>query len=245
MNFNKDFEDGRVNTTLGALHYKRHKGDGKTIVFLHGFGASVLSWKRAMELLPSDYNVYLIDLLGHGLSDAPEIDYTVKAQAETLWEFFEAENLSGFYLVGHSYGGWIAAYYTSKYSIAGLVLEDATGLKEAFDQIVAAGREEEFKKTFFKLAMGFAGNKEYVVRSILDSDFNEDQLTDDVLAEISEPTLIIWGSRDIMLSPENAKLFKSKIKNSTIDIISGAGHDGHYTNPQEFVDYLIGFVEKY
>ncbi|MCW6160039.1 MAG: alpha/beta hydrolase [Candidatus Micrarchaeales archaeon] len=245
MNFNRDFEDRRVNTALGALHYKHHKGDGKSLVFLHGFGASVLSWKRAMELLPGDYNVYLIDLLGHGLSDAPEIDYTVKAQVEALWELFEQENLSGFYLIGHSYGGWIAAYYASKYAVGGLVLEDAPGLKEAFDQIVAANRVEEFKSTFFKLSMEFSGNKDYVMKSILDSDFREDQLTDEILAEITEPTLIIWGSRDIMLSPENAKIFKSKIKNSSIRIISGAGHTGHFTHPQEFIDYILGFVEKF
>lgn len=244
MNFNKDFEDGKANTALGAIHFKHHKGDGKTLVFLHGFGASVLAWKKTVELLPDDYNVYLIDLLGHGLSDAPETNYTVKAQAETLWEFFEVENLSGFCLIGHSYGGWIAAYYASKYAVGELVLEDAAGLKEAFDQIVAAGREEEFKKTFFKLAMGFAGNKDYVVKSVLDSDFREDQLTDEILSEITEPTLIIWGSRDILLSPENAKIFKSKIKNSSIAMISGAGHDGHFTNPQDFVDYLTAFVEK-
>lgn len=85
-----DLEDRYANTSLGRLHYKWRKGR-KTVVFLHGIGGSALTWKRLVEELPEDLGLCLVDLLGHGDSEAPEIKYKVSIQAEAVIDLMEAQ----------------------------------------------------------------------------------------------------------------------------------------------------------
>jgi pimeloyl-ACP methyl ester carboxylesterase len=242
MDYKKDFEDGKAVTSLGGLHYKHHNGEGKTLIFLHGLGATTLSWSKLVALLPYGMNVYLVDLLGHGESDAPQIDYTIKNQALAINNFIKGEALREVYIIGHSYGGWIGAYYASQYQLRGLILEDSAGLKEGFDQIVAVRRVQEYKAAFFKSAMQLNNNKDYVIKSILEADFKEEELDDAILGKITVPTLIIWGRRDILLNAEMGNILQKKIKNSKIRFIEDAGHEPHASHPDEVVAKIIDFI---
>lgn len=244
MDYEKDFEEGRIKTSLGSLYYRHHKGGGERLVLLHGFGASTRSFARLVGFLDEKLDVYLVDLLGHGKSDAPEITYTVKAQADALWEMFEAISVSDFFLFGNSYGGWIAAYYATQYPVKGLILEDAAGLKESFDRIVADGKVQEYKDRLMKSAMMMEGNHETVLRSILDSEFREFELTKERFGDITEPTLILWGEKDQTLPPEIGRLMSERIRNSVFYIIGGGGHTLHYTNPKEVAGQIEAFVDR-
>lgn len=245
MDYDKDFIDGKANTALGGLHYKHHNGEGKTIIFLHGIGATTKVWTKLVALLPYGLNIYLIDLLGHGSSDAPQINYTIKAQSLALDGFIKDQALEDFYIVGHSYGGWIGAYYASENKVKGLVLEDAAGLKEAFDQIVMAKREQDYKDAFFRTAMEINNNKDYVIKSILEENLRDGELDSAILSRITAPTLIIWGKKDLLLSPEMGLILQKKIKNSELFFIEDAGHEPHWLHPEEVVKKLMEFISVY
>jgi hypothetical protein len=88
MNYEKDFEQFYTDTSFGRIHGMVHRGEGKPVVFLHGLGASARAWKKLVEFLPSDFYACLVDLVGHGLSDAPDIRYTVDMQSRMLAELF-------------------------------------------------------------------------------------------------------------------------------------------------------------
>ena len=109
----------------------------KKVVFLHGLGADTRVFKRLIEILPAKIEGYLVDLLGHGESEAPNIEYTVENQAKAVGEFIkEMEIEQSCYLFGNSYGGWVAATMAQgKYDGLGVILEDAVGLKEYFEDI--------------------------------------------------------------------------------------------------------------
>ncbi|MDE1871165.1 MAG: alpha/beta hydrolase [Candidatus Micrarchaeota archaeon] len=243
MDYESDFEDGFENTSLGAMHYRYHPGTAEKLIFLHGLGYSVKTWSRLVEYLPDDLDVSLVDLLGHGESDAPEIEYTISAQFQALREFISMRNNGDSYIFGHSYGGWVAAYYASQpYTCKGIILEDSAGLKESFDLIIRNGGASEYKKTMLQSALKVNNNKDYVFRSILDSDFGEDQLTSEVLSKISARTEIIWGREDDMVGVRFAETFRKGIRNSSLDIIDNAGHSPHFTHPKEVSDILLRFM---
>ncbi len=242
MDYNSDFTDGKTKTLFGDLHYRHHKGSGKTVIFLHGLGASVLSWTKTVQFLPSNLNVYLIDLLGHGASDAPHINYSVKNQCLALNDLVKAEGLDNIYMIGHSYGGWVTAYYASTNAVKGLVLEDSAGLKLAFDEVVAAKRQQDYKDAFFKSVIEMEGNRDYLIKSILDEEFLEQELDDQILQRITEPTLIIWGAKDILLNPAIGKILHSKIPQSRLEMIEVAGHVPHYIQAKEFVVLFLVFL---
>ncbi|MDE1854939.1 MAG: alpha/beta fold hydrolase [Candidatus Micrarchaeota archaeon] len=237
----EELEDVYVQTSLGRLHFKLRNGS-PTVVFLHGFGASMRSYAKLVGLLPDGLGVCLVDLLGHGDSDAPRIEYTIGRQVQAVKELLQAKQLQDSYIFGHSYGAWIAASIAQgNYKGRGTVLEDAMGLKEIFDDIERTGRAEEWKERWIAEALVF-NPRDYVIRSAVNAQPSDEYLTRESLSAIVKPALIIWGSDDKTLDVKYARTFNDYIKGSALEIVQGAGHTAHYTYAEEVKDLLLKFV---
>lgn len=84
---------------------------GPAAVLLHGWGASVYSWRAAMSALAADgFRVIAADLPGHGLSDTPTAlaTYTRRAMTDAVGSLLDALNVHDATVVGVSMGGAIA-----------------------------------------------------------------------------------------------------------------------------------------
>jgi pimeloyl-ACP methyl ester carboxylesterase len=86
-------------------------GEGIPVILLHGFFGDSSTLEAISGELPDKYCRINLDLLGFGDSSKPQIRYLVEHQVEFLQEFIAAKNISKFYLVGYSYGAWVAAAY--------------------------------------------------------------------------------------------------------------------------------------
>jgi pimeloyl-ACP methyl ester carboxylesterase len=53
------------------ISYEVHGNGNSTIVFLHGFGASVETWRDIQSRLAEGNRLYFLDLKGFGLSSKP------------------------------------------------------------------------------------------------------------------------------------------------------------------------------
>lgn len=238
----EDLEDEYVQTSLGKMHCKQRVGVGTKLIFLHGIGASTKVWKKLVEQLPDELKIYLIDLLGHGDSDAPEIDYTPDAQVKVVKELMEIKEIGDSYLFGHSYGGWIAALIAQKdYEGKGIVLEDAVGLKEYFDDVEKEVNVEEQKKEVIREAL-ITDPREYVIRSTVASPTPSEYLTKESLSGLTKPALVLWGREDKTLDIKYARLFNEYVKGSELEIIEGAGHVPHHTHPERVKELLLSFI---
>lgn len=88
------------------LHYTV-SGEGKPVVFLHGFMEDSSMWNELIVQLP--IKAYCIDLHGHGKSPfLPEARLSIKTMAEQVYEIIRAEKLENAIIVGHSLGGYVA-----------------------------------------------------------------------------------------------------------------------------------------
>lgn len=120
---------------LGTSFHYEVRGDGGAaesthpVLFLHGFSQSLATWYPVVERMP-DEHIVLLDLIGHGESDKPEVDapYSVFSQVEQLEAVRQAFGLGPVRVVGYSMGGRIALMYAVRYpaSISALVLESAS-----------------------------------------------------------------------------------------------------------------------
>ncbi|MDE1873519.1 MAG: alpha/beta hydrolase [Candidatus Micrarchaeota archaeon] len=233
-------EDGHAQTSLGKVHYKLHVGR-PTVAFLHGFGASMLSYKRLVEQLPDSLGVCLVDLLGHGGSEAPRIRYSVEVQAKVVKELMQQLGTESGYIFGHSYGGWIAASIAmDSFRGSGIILEDPAGLKEQIEDDVAR-YGEAYKDSLAKEAMRL-GTSKYVADSSLESETPDTYLTRERLAGVVKPCLIIWGGGDDVVPIKYASLFNEYIKGSALETVQGAGHVAHYTHAGRVKDLILKFV---
>lgn len=101
-----------------------------TVVFLHGFTGSTISWHPVIKLLEGKVHAVSIDLWGHGRSETPKeiLNYAMDQQVKDIEAVCKELQLESFLLVGYSMGGRIALAYASTYSkrIRGLLLESAS-----------------------------------------------------------------------------------------------------------------------
>src|SRR6266567_2467054 len=115
----------------GGLHlgfYEGGNAGGPSIVFIHGFTGSYLSWERQLSgPLATDFRLVAYDLRGHGASDKPleAAKYTDGALwADDLDAVIRARHLERPVLVGWSYGGYVISDYLRRYgdgAIGGVV----------------------------------------------------------------------------------------------------------------------------
>lgn len=243
MDFETGFGDEFIETSHGNVHVMHHRGSAEKLVFLHGVGASARTWRKLVPYLSDDYDIYLVDLLGHGKSDDPDIYYNIDLQVSVVGEVVEKENISNPFLIGHSYGAWAATFLALKIPAKGIVLIDPAGVKEHFDEIISKEGEEEYKAEMLKLLLKL-GNKEHVMRSILESDFRSEYLSKEVLSRLKIPALVLWGSEDPLVPSKFAHVVAGEIGGSSLKIVEAAGHDPHYTKPEEAASYLNDFISS-
>ena len=124
-------------------------GQGAPVVFIHGFGASVYSWRKTLPaVLAAGYRVIAFDNRGFGFSDKPppggegERRYSNAAYARLVVALLDSLNLPSAVLVGHSMGGAIAAEVALAYParVRGLVLIDAAGYGVRWPAVLKVGR---------------------------------------------------------------------------------------------------------
>ena len=86
------------------------KGQGKDILLIHGTPGSIEDWNEIVDSLSIDYRVTAFDRLGHGFSSSNQYNYHLKDNANTVENLINHLNLKYPLIVGHSYGGSIAAF---------------------------------------------------------------------------------------------------------------------------------------
>lgn len=126
--------DARKTSQLN-LSFEIH-GTGNPILFLHGLGASIYSW-RYLVPLAEQHQLIFIDLKGFGASPKPlDKPYSAQDQADLIHEFIVRHDLRNLVVVGHSFGGGVALLTALKLSgersdrLSGLVLIDSAGYKQ-------------------------------------------------------------------------------------------------------------------
>jgi pimeloyl-ACP methyl ester carboxylesterase len=111
-----DLRDDFVDSDGIRLHYVS-RGEGKPILFLHGFPQFWFLWRRQLADLGEDHAVYAPDLRGYNLSSKPdEVEaYRMRHLLGDVRAMVESLGLAPFTLVGHDWGGIIAWAFALKY----------------------------------------------------------------------------------------------------------------------------------
>jgi len=124
------------------LHYEIH-GKGSPIIFLHGFGANIYSWRNLINPLSEHFQLILIDLKGFGASPKPrDNSYSIHDQAALIYQFIIEHDLKNLTIVGNSYGGAVALVTALKLHdadadrLTSLVLIDSIAYEQQFPTFI-------------------------------------------------------------------------------------------------------------
>jgi pimeloyl-ACP methyl ester carboxylesterase len=264
--------------TLGELDiaYLRNieMNSGDTIVMVHGFGANKDNWTRIARELTDKFNVYAIDLPGHGESSKPlDLGYRLDQQVVHLARILQALDITEMHMMGNSMGGAITALYAATYpeQIKTAVLFDPAGIlkyeSELFGRVVANDNPLiPSKPGDFERLMDFALEKKpfipWPIPGVLEEkalanetinkvifaairDANVESDFRTIIARIEDPVLIVWGKEDRVINYRNGDVFVSIIPDAQLKILDGVGHMPMIEAPEESARLFIEFAKSH
>lgn len=262
--------------TVGDLNiaYLRNSeaNKGDTIVLVHGFGANKDNWTRLARELTDDFNVYAIDLPGHGESSKPlDLGYRIDEQVNHLARILKALEISEMHMMGNSMGGGITALYAATYpeQIKTAVLFDPAGIldyeNEMVDMVFAGDNPLIPSKPgdFERLIDFVMEEKPFIpwpILSVLEEKAIANQEVNKVIFSaikevgvtsefrntiqlIKDPTLIVWGKEDRVLDYRNGEAFQQAIPGSQLSIMEGIGHAPMIEAPEESARLFLEFAK--
>jgi pimeloyl-ACP methyl ester carboxylesterase len=130
------------------INFETYGSGNQSVIFLHGFGASLRNWDDIRAYLPNGLRYFFLDLKGFGFSSKPrDLRYSVEDQAEIVNAFISQQELPRVTLVGHSYGGGVALLTylrerprQDKRAIEALTLIDSAGYGQTLPIFVGSFR---------------------------------------------------------------------------------------------------------
>ncbi|HUD10170.1 MAG TPA: alpha/beta hydrolase [Candidatus Saccharimonadales bacterium] len=216
-------------------------GTGKTLVVLHGWGDNSQSWLTLGAAMAKKYDVVIPDLPGFGGTQAPSDAWGLDEYARFVAHFLKKLEVDNVYAyIGHSNGGAITmrGLSTDNLTCDKLILLASAGIRGQYKGRVKALRyvtkigktlssplPQNTKKKLRQKVYATVGS-DMLVAEHLQATFKR-VVTDDVQADaanISVPTLLIYGEADQQAPTTYGEKFHELIDNSTLEILPGAGH---------------------
>jgi pimeloyl-ACP methyl ester carboxylesterase len=178
------------------LYYESH-GAGTPIVLLHGFGANIYTWRHLIEPLSKQNQLVMIDLKGFGKSPKPrDKHYEGQDQANLIFEFIVAHQLTNLTLIGHSFGGGVALLTALRMikerpnCLKRLVLIDAAAYEQDLPYFINVLRTP----LLGRLAVSLLSNKQQVRMVLKKSYYDDSKITDDQVDAYAAPLESAGGS---------------------------------------------------
>lgn len=238
---------GRYLKLNGHRIYYEQYGSGPPLVMVHGLAASTSWWQRNIPCFAQHYSVYALDLVGFGRSRS-WLPLGVDETAELLAEFIASLGHQRVDLMAHSLGGHISLLMAARYPqrVNKLVLAAAAGGAAMWASMPAMmGRA--------LLASLYCGPRFLPIvtldslragpvvlwkaaTNLLQSDIRP------LYAQITNPTLLIWGDRDVLVPLRIGDLLLHSLPNARIKIIPRAGHVVMFDQAERFNQLALDFL---
>jgi 3-oxoadipate enol-lactonase len=176
------------------MYYEIH-GEGEPLVLIAGLNSDHTLFRGIIPRLAEKYQVVAFDNRGVGLTNKPDIPYTIDMMADDTAGLLDALDIKQAHILGVSMGGRIAASLALRYPdrIKSLILVSTTLMKRT--RTSWSRRRIDF---MLKIPAIRGSNPYYAVVRQTEASKNYDCM--DRLGEIQVPTLILHGKRDKRVS---------------------------------------------
>ena len=230
------------------FHYQVN-GEGDPLLLLHGWTQSSAYWKSYIPSLAGDYQVYALDLRGHGQTTPLSKDFSIKKATEDVLIFINHLNLKKVKAIGVSFGGIVLLEicHSNPDAIEAMAIIGASYDYSGRDNPLA----EEFK--FKNLDADYLNHLRQLhshgddqIKAMFNPKLDyEVKLTEEELCNITTRTLVIHGDRDEIIGIDTPfELYKS-LPNASLWIVPSAGHiPVSGKNQSEFLRVVKEFFES-
>ncbi|ADJ14702.1 alpha/beta fold hydrolase [Halalkalicoccus jeotgali] len=182
-----------IETPDGVSLYYNERGEGETIVLVHGWtGDSEFWWQKNADVLAMDHHLVTYDLRGHGLSGKTDDGHTLSGYAADLEFLMESLDLDDATLVGWSMGVPIVMTYLDEIGderVRAIGLIDQTPKFYSDDGWEFPLMGEFSEEALAGLVGGIEANRSETVKPIIQAFFAEPR-SEERLAEIYARTML-------------------------------------------------------
>ncbi|MFL5660308.1 MAG: alpha/beta fold hydrolase [Ktedonobacteraceae bacterium] len=266
-----------IDLPAGRFHYLSwgtERTELPSVLLLHGITSSAQSWVRVGPALVDRYQVYALDMRGHGDSIKPSQGaYSLRQTADDAVAFIEALGLERPVLFGHSWGGATALVLASGAgsqqpvpSFSHVILEDPAHAfghgdaeKRAANYTRDIGRPADELRTEIEAdnpgwteadIEGKIDALHKVTREAVVSVFAQAEQEDDLLpllAKIAAPTLLIRADPALGTILDDAAWEQAQQYLPAYSYavqINGATHNVHRSKFNEFMQVVNNFLSQ-
>ena len=245
-------------------------GDGEPpLLLIQGLGYTADMWHRILPALSASRRVIRFDNRGVGRSDLPEGEWSMEDMADDAVRVLDAAGVNAAYVLGVSMGGVIAQEVALRHPdrVRALVLgcthpsgRDAVraspeAVAMLFDRTPRSVREAIEASVPFIYAAGTPRDRideDVAVRlrwplrakaywGQLDAMRRHGGLIER-LRGLDKPTLVMHGTADKLVQPENARLIADAIPGAELAWLDGAGHVFWTDQPEQSVELVTKFL---
>lgn len=268
----KDLQVQFVEVDGWSIRYHQ-SGEGPHLLLLHGLGANLYCWRHILGLLGRHFTVTAIDLPGFGQSSALHgAGYGLDHQVPRVTAILDRLKIEKTYVVGNSMGGnialWLALLHPQRIlgisviapatsrKLLPLALENLSWLsgpasilvtRQAMawahkrtvskKDLVDQDRVEETYRTY--------GGRTHAVRSfMLAAESIRDPRLPRALEGLKTKVLILWGSRDKLVSRKVIDELQAALAAAESQIHIGGGHHLQEDEPDWVAGKLVEFFER-
>lgn len=223
----------------GKKIYYEVYGKGKPLFLLHGYTLSSQAWLPYVKDFDEEYEVYLVDLTGHGKSEKFKEDLSIKNVAKDFIGLIDYLELDTINAIGFSFGGDVLYQValidpnliTSMITIGALGSWDVNDYTNYLEAFTFENKDNfpwllTYHKTDEKIKALMYQFKNYTVH-----------ISNEELQQIKPEVLIMVGDNDDGIAIEEVARSKSNLPNSDLWILPDVSHGAHEGETKE--DFIL------
>lgn len=236
--------------TIHAKHSTSQVPDSApTIVMVHGVGVSHRYLMPTAERLATFSRVWVPDLPGFGLSSKPQHILTLQQLSDALANWMRAVEIRRATLLGNSFGCQIIADFAVRHAalIERAILQGPTvdpAARTARQQLwrwLVNGRHEAPAQALVIIRDYRDCGLRRVFRTFK---YALDDHIEGTLPHVRVPTLVVRGSRDVIVSQRWAEEATRLLPDGRLVIIPNAAHTLNYQKPAELTEAVRSFLSE-
>jgi pimeloyl-ACP methyl ester carboxylesterase len=254
------------------IYYEIH-GEGKqTFTMIRGLGSDLSTWSPQIPEVSKHFRTVVFDNRGAGRTDKPDGPYSIRQMAQDVNGLLDALNVRRTALLGISMGGMIAQEFAIAHpeKLSCLILgcttfggsESIPPSREILNAILAGVDADEKTRGLQEQALfcdHTISNRRDVIAAFAEArgrfPIPPDALarqaaalrghdTANRLQQVQTPTLVITGSEDRLIPPDNSRLIAERIPGAILKKLPG-GHLFMFEYPEEFNRAIIEFAKPH
>ena len=215
------------------------RGEGKDLVFLHGYLSCKESFYPQIGYFSRHFRVTAPDFPGFGKSDRLPAAWSVGDYADWLEGFFKEQGIVFPYVIAHSFGGRVALKCLARGLIDRAVLTGCAGIvkKRTMAYRIRVGGYRLVKRVAPRFAEAHFGSREYRSLSPLMRESYKKIVNEDLREEagrIARPVLYLYGERDKETPLSSGRILHECTAGSKLAVFKGCGHFAHLEEPLMF-----------